>query len=951
MNALSSRVVIAIILAGTILGAGCEKVVGPLPPGPLAVSPATLPLGVINRTYDFTFSVTAGKGTPTYSITQGALPTGMSLSSAGVLSGTPTEMGRFNFIVQAIASNGTATTAITLDIAEALALATATLPNGLLTNLYSQSLAATGGIPGYTWSLVDPAADPPGLDITDAGPGNATYGGTPTASGKFTFTVQVTDTGNAAVPAGSVTGTLSITILGAPAAFVANFGSGTVSVVDLGTNAVMATIGVGTNPHSVTLSPDSTTAYVTNNGSNNVSVIDTLTNAVITTIAVGAGPIGVTAPLGGFIYVANQTDNSLSVIEAATNAVFVTIDVPFPGAMPTDLKHSSDGLLVFLTLKADEKVIALNNDPTSPAFHSIVGVMDVGMEPTGLGFNTNSNQLFVANSADTTVSVIDVDQAMLDFTVGAAIDVGTHPQVIGIGPSSCNFTHVGTVPDPADPLANPIRSMPVFDINTETVVKTFFAGDNPQGIAFSPDGKQVYVALRGENRVVVLDTVTGSFLASIPVGTQPTGIAIMADPLFRLIPVTPEMLPMAVLKVEYKTRVCVAGGIGPYTFAESGGTVPPGLNMDDTGLISGKPTNPSYPDFPDDFKFNVTVTDSSNPTLMVTGEEHIQVCCIGQPDRVYVANFNDSTVSVINTFEEAVEATITSGLGTNPLGVALSPDSMTAYVSNFNSGNISVIDANPESAAFNTVTGLVSVGMGPSDMAVTPDGSRIYVANEDSNTVSVVDTGSLAEVATIAVGNLPEGVDITPDGKRVYVANIFSDTVSVIDSDPASANFNTVIATIAVDSGPVGVAMAPNGLRVYVTNQFSDTVSVIRTSDNVVLSSITVGNFPTGIIVADDARAYVANQLDDTVSVIDLPAGAEIDLDPSTAAVVDRIDVGTSPDFLSVSSSGFFVYVTNFGSDNVSTILNFPGSPDDNTILPNIAVGDRPEGIKRQFGR
>ena len=72
-------------------------------------------------------------------------------------------------------------------------------------------------------------------------------------------------------------------------AYVTNNGSNNVSVID--TNAVPATIPVGSNPYGVAVTPDGRTAYVANAGSNTVSVIDTASNAVTATIPVGSYPV------------------------------------------------------------------------------------------------------------------------------------------------------------------------------------------------------------------------------------------------------------------------------------------------------------------------------------------------------------------------------------------------------------------------------------------------------------------------------------------------------------------------------------------------------------------------------------------------------------------------------------------------------------------------------------
>ena len=63
---------------------------------------------------------------------------------------------------------------------------------------------------------------------------------------------------------------------------------------------------------------------------------------------------------------------------------------------------------------------------------------------------------------------------------------------------------------------------------------------------------------------------------------------------------------------------------------------------------------------------------------------------------------------------------------------------------------------------------------------------------------------------------------MTPNGSYVYVANFSDDTVSVIRTSN-----NTVIKTLSVGDGPDGLAITPNGSYVYVTNSRDDTISVI----------------------------------------------------------------------------------------------------------------------------
>ena len=67
----------------------------------LTVTPPVLPSAITAQAYSQNFSTTGGVAPYRYAVTAGALPTGLTLSTAGVLSGTPTQGGAFTFTVSA----------------------------------------------------------------------------------------------------------------------------------------------------------------------------------------------------------------------------------------------------------------------------------------------------------------------------------------------------------------------------------------------------------------------------------------------------------------------------------------------------------------------------------------------------------------------------------------------------------------------------------------------------------------------------------------------------------------------------------------------------------------------------------------------------------------------------------------------------------------------------------
>jgi YVTN family beta-propeller protein len=183
-------------------------------------------------------------------------------------------------------------------------------------------------------------------------------------------------------------------------AYVANQGGSYVSVIDLSTNTVTTGITIGPNPEYVAVNPAGTFAYVTSYVLSTVTVIDTSTNTVITSIPVGTGPEGVTVnPAGTFAYVADILANEVSVIEMATNTVVDTIPV---GANPLGVAVNPAGTFAYVTNAGSDyaSVIDLSTNV-------VMSTMPVGSYPAGVAVSRAGTYAYVVNQNDGTVSVLD----------------------------------------------------------------------------------------------------------------------------------------------------------------------------------------------------------------------------------------------------------------------------------------------------------------------------------------------------------------------------------------------------------------------------------------------------------------------------------------------------------------------------------------------------------------
>jgi hypothetical protein len=179
----------------------------------LTMTPAAGALtgGTVGTPYSQTFVASHGIGSYTYAVTGGTQPTGLALSSGGVLSGTPAAAAAYNFTVTATDSNGcTVGQAYSVTMScPTITVAPASLPNFVLNAaIENLSNSASGGISPYTYSIS--GSVPTGLSINS---NTGALTGTPTNAGAYTFTVTATDSN-------SCTGSTAYSVaVGAPPSF------------------------------------------------------------------------------------------------------------------------------------------------------------------------------------------------------------------------------------------------------------------------------------------------------------------------------------------------------------------------------------------------------------------------------------------------------------------------------------------------------------------------------------------------------------------------------------------------------------------------------------------------------------------------------------------------------------------------------------------------------------
>ncbi|HEY4086403.1 MAG TPA: FG-GAP-like repeat-containing protein, partial [Bryobacteraceae bacterium] len=206
------------------------------------ITSTSLNNGVATVFYSAAFQ--ASGGTPPIVFSATGLPTGLSLSGDGALTGTVASSGTFNFTVQASDSSGlTSSRDFGLTMGKAPVSAKAfSLPDGTVGSPYSGSLTPSGGTAPYSWSLISGVL-PAGLSLSSSG----VVSGIPTTPGASTIGAQVTDS-----TGGIASGAVSIAI--APAAIGISAGALPSGVVNFYYGPQIVDVTGGTAPYTFELS-------------------------------------------------------------------------------------------------------------------------------------------------------------------------------------------------------------------------------------------------------------------------------------------------------------------------------------------------------------------------------------------------------------------------------------------------------------------------------------------------------------------------------------------------------------------------------------------------------------------------------------------------------------------------------------------------------------------------
>jgi YVTN family beta-propeller protein len=301
-------------------------------------------------------------------------------------------------------------------------------------------------------------------------------------------------------------------------------------------------------------------------------------------------------------------------------------------------------------------------------------------------------------------------------------------------------------------------------------------------------------------------------------------------------------------------------------------------------------------------------------------------------DQVYVANFDDGTVSVVDPTTFTVTATIPVEHG--PVGVAATSDGRRIYVANFQAGTVSMIGTRS-----GQVVATFPVGASANGVAVSADGANVVVTDTFADEAVIIDALNGRTRARVHAGQAPAGIVLSPDGALAFVADYGEASVAVIDvvnglrrGIIATGQPNLLAITIAAETGTgyvVGVpdSTVPSGVLTLDTN-------ALTAQEQQLGSSQRLPARPQAVAIRNDgSEAYIAGySLDNQTNEVAIIA-------PTANQVSDSIRTGTLPDTIALSTDGNTLYVSNMGSNSLSIVNpRFRSST-------AVAVGGAPMGV------
>lgn len=302
------------------------------------------------------------------------------------------------------------------------------------------------------------------------------------------------------------------------------------TIVDPNSLQIIGRAPAGVDPHEVVASADGRFAYISNYGvlsntQRTLSVVDLTSVKALAPVDLGAlsAPHGLSM-VDGRVYFTAEGSKAVGRYDPATARVDMIVGI---GQDRTHmLVVANDGSRIFTSNVNSNTVSMLQGFNRSNAHTSIETVffgngdssgwtettISVGKGPEGFDVSPDGKELWVGNSHDGTVSIIDIAARK----VRQVLDVHTMMS------NRLKFTVDGR-----EVLISDLGTgeLIVLDTGSRQELKRISLGHGAAGIALAPDGSRAFIAVSRDDYVAVLDLKTLTLTGRIPTGAWPDGVA------------------------------------------------------------------------------------------------------------------------------------------------------------------------------------------------------------------------------------------------------------------------------------------------------------------------------------------------------------------------------------------------------------------------------------------
>jgi uncharacterized protein (TIGR03437 family) len=592
----------------------------------LTIGQQTPAAGKVGVAYSYQFVAAGGTSPDSWSVSSGSLPPGLSLSSAGLLTGIPTGYGAFSFSLQATDSSSPMLTAAPLAFQIAIApqdlgIPTSSLTPWVVNNPFTQALTATGGATPYTWSLT---GNPAGLSISSGG----VLSGTPAATGTFTVPVTVTDSLGSTLSkqfTWQVNPPLAITSSAALPPGVTNRAYPGFTFTAQGGAAVSAawSVASGAVPPGTALAPGGTLQGTTTTRGNyaftvqatdgiqparqnvTLNVYDPLT--ITTTSLPGAtagspyGPITLAASGGSGSSVWSSANAPAGLSVAASGTIGGTPTTGGTASFNVTLTDATAGQTVSAQLS-----IAIGYPPLQISSGGALSAVPLGAS-VSKSFSATGGKLPYTWSANGLPAGLSIDSNSGTLS-GAATTAGNFNFTIQVTDALGSTTGVN--------LTLAVLGLTSSGGGTATTVsvysQTFTATGGTPPYTFSGSGIPPGLTLTASGVLSGTARTPGNYTFTVRV-TDATGVFVSGS--YSLTVTAPAFLSVSgtslsngTVGTPYSDALAATGGVPPYTWQIAAGTLPPNLTAAASGTISGNPTTAGT------YTFTAQATDASGAT-------------------------------------------------------------------------------------------------------------------------------------------------------------------------------------------------------------------------------------------------------------------------------------------------------------------------------------------------